>query len=42
LEDVNRSFDRHERRTRERPVVDEWDRDYSNDRDLERDDGFGL
>ena len=42
LEDVNRSLDRHERRTRERPLVDELDRDYSNDRDLERDDGFGL
>ena len=27
LEDVNRSLDRHERRTRERPVVDEWERD---------------
>jgi hypothetical protein len=42
LEDVNRSLDRHERRTRERPVVDEWERDHSYDRDLERDDGFGL
>jgi hypothetical protein len=42
LEDVNRSLDRLERRTREHPVVDGWDLEYSNDRDLERDDGFGL
>jgi len=42
LEDVNRSLDRHERRTKERPVVDEWERDHSYDRDVERDDGFGL
>jgi conjugative relaxase-like TrwC/TraI family protein len=42
LEDVNRSLDRQERRTTERPVVDEWELEYSNDRDLEREDGFGL
>jgi hypothetical protein len=42
LEDVNRSLDRQERRTRERPVVDEWDLDHSNDREIDRDDGFGL
>jgi hypothetical protein len=42
LEDVNRSLDRHERRTRERPVVNEWDLDHSYDRDSGLDDGFGL
>jgi ATP-dependent exoDNAse (exonuclease V) alpha subunit len=42
LEDVNRSLDRHERRTKECPVVDEWERDHSYDRDVDRDDGFGL
>jgi hypothetical protein len=35
-------LDRQERRTRERPVVDEWDLDHSNDREIDRDDGFGL
>jgi hypothetical protein len=42
LEDVNSSLDRQERRARERPVVDEWERDHSYNRDSGLDDGFGL